>query len=270
MYYIISELIRRNIAWLGLPNMSLKHKLGLYLSVLFVFFKRKVLLYWGQSFKYDNRVIPLSLITYPVEINRVFAGISQQKIKSVLDIGANLGQFSVTAFNILKPDRMDLFEPNSEILELLEHNLKYYNNTHLYNLGIGKPGRAELLYSEGKSATGYLNPSNNNRTQCDNLRSSAVQLVDDVEKITGHAYYDLIKLDVEGYEFEVLENIKVKTPRYLYIELSGEARQHDYRLSELYLFLRHKFGDFEILYSDQITSKTIAFNQLLAFAPQKD
>ena len=59
-----------------------------YLSILTN--KRKIK-YLGSQFQYDSRLTPALLETYPKEISDLNKIIKLKEIKSVLDIGANIG-----------------------------------------------------------------------------------------------------------------------------------------------------------------------------------
>ena len=85
-YYLISA-----------PNINFFNKFTFlwkkYYSILLN--KRKIK-YLGKDFYYDSRFSPAILENYPKEISDVDKAINLSKIKNVLDIGANIGQFSFT------------------------------------------------------------------------------------------------------------------------------------------------------------------------------
>ncbi len=58
---------------------------------------------------------------------------------TVLDIGGNLGQFSVTMKHVLGPDaQIDIFEPNGKVFPLLEDNIANLENVRAFNYGLGE------------------------------------------------------------------------------------------------------------------------------------
>jgi len=59
--------------------------------------------YLGERFAYDNRFVPAILQNYPREILEINKTINLSKIEKVLDVGANIGQFSFT-LNKFFPD----------------------------------------------------------------------------------------------------------------------------------------------------------------------
>ncbi|MBA7704490.1 hypothetical protein ES703_113302 [subsurface metagenome] len=77
--------------------------------------------------------------------------------------------------------------------------------------------------------------------------------------------YDFVKVDVEGFEYQVLDALKVNV-KYLYIEFS-QARECSYEIPALLEKIKEQFGKFNILYCDRIDkySKHTTGNLLVKF-----
>lgn len=181
---------------------------------------RKILLknremYHAQGFPtqigYINDYIGISISVegiYEVEeLDVIFDFLSKSNYdftkKSALDIGANIGNHSLYFSKIFKT--VHSFEPNPNTFDVLGFNTKNFNNIKKYNFGFSNfTGLAEI--SE--------NPLN--------IGGSTVYLSAD-KKLEGLIYRDikltkldglneeilnsvaLVKIDVEGHEYEVLK-----------------------------------------------------------------
>lgn len=258
---------RNKLLWLsGLP---LRSKLAFYprttISYLnYIGLKKKHVTYLGERFYFDNIATPLCLMTYPHEVRQQVAGNIDKDIKTVLDIGGNIGQFSLTALKLLNPKSIDTIEPNPEIFKILEKNLSKHKNVKLYNVGIGPAGQKDLFFEEGRSGLGSIMKDNAGKR--DKIHGVTVKLVSDISKLTGKKKYDLVKIDVEGYEFGLLDSIKKIDCKYLFIEFSSGKRKTMGQHSESLSKIREKFGDFKILHVTESSATSPSFEMLLQFS----
>jgi len=220
--------------------------------------------YFGNSFFYDNYYTPLSIQVYPSEVNNILRNVCLD-INKVLDIGGNIGQFSVTLKNLIPNSHIDVFEPNPDIFEMLTKNTSYYDNINVYNYGIGNPAANNRLnYVKGKSAIGSIfadNAKHNNK----NLKTIGVNLVKDVKKITHSASYDLVKVDVEGFEYDVIKELSNVKTKLLFIEISGTSRYKNFDHSELFNLIENKFGKYDVVYITKFESSYNNFEILFSF-----
>jgi hypothetical protein len=84
-----------------------------------------------------------------------------------------------------------------------------------------------------------------------------VEVVADVAARTGRSRYDLVKIDVEGAEFEVLETLSVQT-RYFWLELSGRRfGGNSHHTSEVFDLIRRRFGEFDVLFQSRWSANTV-------------
>ncbi len=256
------NLIGRNIKWLS-ASIPLREKILQYpRMVIAIFFKRKRISYLNQPFEYDNRFTPLNIQIYPHEIETKILSNMEKPPKSVLDIGGNIGQFITTLAYYCRGLEADVFEPNPEILTILKQNVSGYKDIRVFNYGVGRPGKINFYYEPGRSAIGGVIKRNAGKKQ--RVTKLSVELTDDVYKLTKRKKYDLIKIDVEGYEFETLKYLadNVHT-RYLFIEISGVDRKGKYHHSELFKQIEKSFGQYEILNITALDKQYDVFDLLL-------
>lgn len=261
------DLINRNAAWLR-SEIPLGQKLGYYPSMMIALaggmFGRKSIRYLGNKVAYDNPAAPLSLQAYPHEITAKVLHHLPRLPKKVLDIGGNIGQFSITLSTVLnrKVD-IDVFEPNPAAFELLAKNTAPHQNIRIYNLGLGKRGKTKMFYEPGRSAIGSM--FKQNAGSDGRVKPVDIEVVDDISAQTGSSKYDLIKIDVEGYEYDLLKSIKPVQTDYLFIEVSCRGRHKDFDHSSLFELIAKRFGKFDILFSTPVTTGIDNFEVLVSF-----
>jgi FkbM family methyltransferase len=142
---------------------------------------------------------------------------------TILDIGANIGETSM-AFSKLAGEkgRVFSFEPDPQTFaHLLTHlELNACTNVIPFNKGLGQK-EGELFLEEGEHNSG------GNRISPDQRRGKkiAVTTLDQFLKENGVEKIDFIKIDVEGYEYNVLlgagETITKHHPAF-FIELVND------------------------------------------------
>ena len=225
-------------------------------------FKQKKVRYFGHQFVHESIVGPV--LIYPHEIaSDLLRQIPGEEIKNVLDIGGNLGQFSITLANMKEVERIDVVEPNPNIFDILKSNSSSYEQIRCYNIAIGKPGKQKFYYEKNKSANGSF-IRNNAFFDVGSLKQVTVQVTDKIHSLTGISKYDLIKIDVEGYEYQVIKHMKGITTKYLFLEISSN-REKDYVTSKLYELLVERFGPFEVIFQGHTGKGVNSFDILLKF-----
>jgi FkbM family methyltransferase len=144
----------------------------------------------------------------------------------VIDIGANIGTFSLAAGRAAPRGRVFAFEPNAENYTLLLANLKL-NNMHnvvpTHAAVAGTTGSVRLY----NNAQGGFHSVLTDRAQ-DLERYELVQALSLKEIFDAHAVErcDFLKLDCEGAEYDILSNLPVdyfSRIRKIAMEYHGDA-----------------------------------------------
>jgi FkbM family methyltransferase len=219
--------------------------------------------YLGAPFAFDNPATPLNLQAYPYEItHKVRSGIPNPT--TVLDIGGNIGQFSRTAHFFWPDAEIDVFEPNPVPFGLLQKNTEHIPQISLFNFAIGSAGKQDFYYENGRSGTGSF--LEDNVAALNSTESIVVDVTDDPARITGRSFYDLIKIDVEGYEMTVIENLAGIRCSCLYLE-GSLGRQKNYSHDQLFAQIARTFGPYEITYLSEVVPTMGTFEATLRFEP---
>ena len=152
----------------------------------------------------------------------------KEGVVHVLDVGANIGQFSICLLYFNPESNVILVEPNNLIIPLLEKNLNQYSHRwELIRAAVGPVEKhSEFYFVLGKSSQGSLiemNASHNllGDNSVDTVRVKERPLTAEyIQEETGQNinYFDLIKVDVEGYEKNALEGLKSLRTSYCWLE----------------------------------------------------
>lgn len=259
------KLVELNREWWQASGVSSKDKAAYYGSLVRTYATReKRIRYFGNDLYFDNPATPLNLQNYPYEITRKVLGNMSITPTTVLDIGANLGQFSLTTRHVLGGAvTIDAFEPNPYVFEFLRRNTAGATGVTIHNHGVGAAdGESRIHFDPSRTGIGSLIKENaGNPTE-----SATIQVTGDVTAITGRTAYDLVKVDVEGYEFHTLEGLAAVEPRYLFLEVSGLGREKDYKHSQLFGRIRDQWGEFDLPYIGGYGDNGDTFDVLAAFS----
>lgn len=260
--------IKRSRAWFGGKQpwkYRLTYPFNVFISyVRYYVFRQSRVSYLGKAFYYDAKVTPLGLMLYPEEVGLILDNI-QGELKYVLDIGANIGQFAVTLSELSPQTTIHSFEPLPSTYQLLRENVVAINNITTYQLGVGKKGNHSMFYLPSRSVNAsFIKNNANYRLKDQRSKRTTVEITDTVSASTQRKKYDLIKVDVEGYEYQTIQNLKDIQTKYLYIEVTGSGREKRYKHSALFNEIQKSFGDFDIVYITRASKSK--FETLLSFS----
>ncbi len=128
----------------------------------------------------------------------------------VLDVGAHVGLFSaIAARRVGASGRVYALEPNPRNLELLQLNFRAHGLHSADALGKGLYGKAGAVafqdFGEGETAYSRLDP--NGLEGSPGSRQVEVCTLDGLAASLGESRFDLVKLDVEGFELEIVRSL---------------------------------------------------------------
>jgi FkbM family methyltransferase len=249
------KLVERNREWWASP-LTTWDKIGYYPSLVMAYVRlfarnRKGVRYLWRAFYYDNPATPLNLQNYPYELGIKILGNMNVVPRKALDVGANIGQFACTLAYLVPRCEIDCLEPNPNLFTTLNKNLP--ETARIFGWALGPERGEEKMYFEpNRSGVGSF--LKNNAGTPGRIEEVTVQVEDDAARVTGCVVYDLVKVDVEGFELDAVRALKNIKTKYLYMEVSGGGRDKRYTDAQLYSEVSKVLGDFCVVYSSGVSS----------------
>lgn len=149
------------------------------------------------------------------------------KLRNVVDVGANVGQWSNMLLNCVTPERLIIIEPMPDAFAALQKKFGNNRRVQLHNVAIGERESVETLkITRDTTGASLLQP----RAEMRAVIGSNWTIMSEVEvKMTtldrflvDLAEISLLKIDVQGYEKPVLAGAKqtLSKTKFLLIELN--------------------------------------------------
>jgi len=167
--------------------------------------------------------------------------------ETIIDVGSNKGQFILLIEKLFPNKKIYSFEPITEILNKQKKFFKYKKNIFFYNLALGSSIKSEDFFITNRmDSSSFLKIAKLENNSKDYLikekRSIQISTLDDIlnnENITGPI---LLKMDVQGYELEVLKGSSNMLSKidYLLLEVSkNEMYQNQPREKNIIDYLKN-------------------------------
>ena len=137
--------------------------------------------------------------------------IMEQDYDVLLDVGASIGKFSIDFLKINPDLIVYAFEPIPESYAILKNTLKAFKNIHYFNTAVGnEDGNIGFNLSSHHTSSSVLKMSETHKTafpessgvNITQVKISKLDSLIDVSELKEKRA--LLKIDVQGYEFEVL------------------------------------------------------------------
>lgn len=177
------------------------------------------------SQRLDNKID-----TYYQQRYRYYVFNNIPRRRTMIDVGANIGIFARPSAEIF--ERVICFEPVSKNFAALEKNLAGYQNVELHAVGLSdtdKTVKFELQHDKcghSMQVEAWRDDPAFERYECSLTTLDRFEFTE----------VDWIKIDVEGFEFDVMmgaqQTIKRNRP-WLLIERNGQEHLHEQWLNDL-------------------------------------
>lgn len=127
-----------------------------------------------------------------------------RSLGTLFDVGANTGQ---TVRHLLKyaPDaEIYSFEPTDNTFARLSATYGHRRNVHLHKMALGSKVETLALQVRADSELNTLVAADTVEATSDRVQTTEVLTVDEMVARNGISHLDLLKLDVQGWEMEVM------------------------------------------------------------------
>ena len=252
---------------LSCPGMDIYEKIKyIFNKFLSIILNKREIAFKNYKYHYDNRIGPAVFQIFPKEIERLKKIGLFNGVKSILDIGANTGQWSFAVKTLVNREMyIYSFEPIPQAYNSLYHNSIQFKRWDCFNLAISPNNKNyNFFYSPEGSTTGSFSKDkvehNFERDNIELIKIKGTRLdKKNLNKYNIPLKVDLIKIDVEGYEFEILESIKDLSFNKVYVEIHLD-NNYPREVDQFVSILEKKFNSkFKLiyLYKPKYTNKVV-------------
>ena len=173
-----------------------------------------------------------ALLTWPkfslTSYHMVFA-LRRQGVmpKTIIDVGANVGQFAVACAKIFPESVVHSFEPQPDCVQELMRNTRTLSNVEVHPMALGaRSGTVQLHVNSHSHSSSILNLGQRHRDAFPNAREVGsievpLSTLDHEFDARPLAAPVLLKLDVQGYEPSVIEGATQLLKRVEYVLLEA-------------------------------------------------
>ena len=234
----VNLVIKLQFRWWINSEISIGEKIKFVVSVLTALPLGKGVTLYGNRFQSDNQLALLLLPDYVELIQLVRDAMRSEQPQidmiTVLDIGANVGQFAMAAIRFMDAEVIS-YEPNPACWAFLDANSSSYKKWSFVKKAVSETEQMMTLhYVPGKSAQGSFSQLNAtaNLISFDinshiDVVSGPIEIMDLKNAGTNESRFNLVKLDVEGFELEAIKGLKNISFDFLLVEIA-EDRDHGF------------------------------------------
>lgn len=163
------------------------------------------------------------------------------KAKVIIDVGANVGFFTMLTRDIFSESKVYSFEPIKPTFICLKNNFLEDKNVKIYNMALSNfIGTAKMSYDKDNSATNSISKEGNEKVKVTTLDAFVRNEI--IKEI------DILKIDTETFENYVLMGAKntLAITKYLLIEITL-LNNNNYTISSLFKLLNCKKFNFQLV-----------------------
>jgi len=168
-----------------------------------------ILKFRKYSFTYFNKE-EINILIDEIFKKEIYSIDLNSKSPTIFDIGAYIGLSTIYFKDIYPNANIICFEPNPNVFPLLEENIlkNDINNVTLHNIAVGKRDGYKDLFIDKSGKGAFSTASFSKDAWNGKQKSKSIRIkVERLSKYINNTI-DLIKMDIEGEEKNVLEELK--------------------------------------------------------------
>ena len=176
-----------------------------------------------DSYRKDRFYLPKNFMFDLTTSDRYTIGQSRYNLmignySRVLDLGANIGAFIAWAKYRAPECHIVAIEPNTHLMTQLQHNAKLFNGVKVIEgAAVVNANKFVNLFSTHSKMSASLYP----------LKDSTVYKTRAIDVRPLIENHDVVKIDVECYEYEIILACDFSNVRSLAVEFHFRLREHD-------------------------------------------
>lgn len=150
--------------------------------------------------------------------------------KTVIDVGANVGQFAISSAKLFSDVSIYSFEPNPECVNTLQKNVRALSNVRVYPVALGDSEGEVTFHVNSHSHSSSILPLADTHkaafpdaVECRDIKVK-MSTLDAVMSEASLKPPVLLKLDVQGYETQVLSGAGKTLERVDYVILEASFK----------------------------------------------
>ncbi|WP_338763946.1 FkbM family methyltransferase [Bernardetia sp. ABR2-2B] len=148
-------------------------------------------------------------------------------IKTIFDIGGNIGSWTLLAKTIFPQAEIHAFEPLEKFANIFKRNTEKFDSVAVHQFALGNQETMSEMHVAGDSSSLLpLGDLMQEQYAIQSKEKTQIQTVilDNYIKEKNIPQPDFIKLDIQGYELEALKGAEnaMKNAKYVFIEVSLE------------------------------------------------
>lgn len=193
-----------------------------------------------------NTIVFFDIFVHRKRIKKILSKIKNIKVETIYDIGANNCEYSIIFNKIFPSAKIFAFEPNPYLCDQAKKKLKKANTIKIIMNAVGNNNKTMKIKIEKNSplTTSLAEINHNSKTskikkflnQKNKLEIIKIKMLRIDNFIKKNKLPDFIKIDVEGYEEEVLKGMKnnLKKIKMIMIEFHFDNQYKNYNTSRLH------------------------------------
>lgn len=126
-----------------------------------------------------------------------------RSLDTVFDVGANRGQTLEALLRFAPAAAIHSFEPGSEVFEVLQRTHGGRRNVHLHRMALGSKREQRSMLIRDNSELNTL-VSSSEGIDASKAELIEISTVDEITALRNISHLDLLKMDVQGWEMEVI------------------------------------------------------------------
>ncbi|NVM03626.1 MAG: FkbM family methyltransferase, partial [Candidatus Helarchaeota archaeon] len=162
-----------------------------------------------------SRILDKLLINYRYDLSIFFekCGLNKNS-KVIFDVGAYIGDYTKAFLKLFPKAIIWAFEPCLKTFKILKYNTrKFYNRVKLFNMGlIDENAKKKLYLMNFNAANSFIPLSDDFKKVCGTRETKSQEIIvkrlDDFVQEHNIKHIDIIKIDVEGVEYKLLQGGK--------------------------------------------------------------